>query len=726
MAKVTRKKMARGVELTVDQVFEPITDMRLQLTTSNIESEQMQRGEGTFRLNLNIPWLGSKYFHDNRTSGTTASLTDAGTGYIVSNLATTAVVATGDGLTVDILEVGAGGEIERFRINRPGTGYSDGDTVTVDGGVTLAGLTLSVQPDKFDNPYYIPFCLPPLQENIGGTDAEPVLGPNAPFPVLEEISFSLDQSDEPAAILDHWYGRDKYQYHPARRWMPNPSGGKKTYDRTDAYEFTVSIYEKEQTFFNASPPETDTLGVGGEAVSLKIPASAFISRSTRFNPISVGDINRQFHPLKTYCLAIFAPKLHDISAIQREHCAAVNVWVSLKFKMPLVERDTAAEAVPHLVQNIPLHYGARTGPTINIASPAAGDLVIADGQDGGGAEVGISTNLQQLDEQFSSKLRGGYSDFAQAYPTQTIRDDAAYEIMAVPLGAGFPHNRMSARDDYPLAPYVAGSSFGAAPPLVYAENPYVDRRIIPIDGDMTIHHILVALNWTSDLIQDMYDPADATFAGKVVYGKPSIPGTLGSIGGVYYDVGVAMLTGPRADLFEYQQIALSSFLSTSLPSAPDGIVDIIKMGLPACDNMPLEWVIGSVPIRHQAAIPSPTNGKGYWGFSGETGPWNRGEQGRPWFVGEGNTYTRNRTPVGDGAVAPAAVEPFRATHNDDNSEGTEKFLEVRLRVDPNAPVYSTTGGLPQISTFDTNYQQRDIFLGYGGCWVYIIGKKHLK
>ena len=109
MAKVTRKKMARGVELTVDQVFEPITDMRLQLTTSNIESEQMQRGEGTFRLNFNIPWLGSKYFYDNRSINASVAIQDAGTNYATGSDIPTTTLGSGLGLTVNILEVGGGG-----------------------------------------------------------------------------------------------------------------------------------------------------------------------------------------------------------------------------------------------------------------------------------------------------------------------------------------------------------------------------------------------------------------------------------------------------------------------------------------------------------------------------------------------------------------------------------------------------------------------------------------
>ena len=65
MAKVTRKKLPRGVELTVDHVFKPMQDMRTEVTTSNIDTDQRKKKYGTFRVSFNIPWVDSKYFFDN-------------------------------------------------------------------------------------------------------------------------------------------------------------------------------------------------------------------------------------------------------------------------------------------------------------------------------------------------------------------------------------------------------------------------------------------------------------------------------------------------------------------------------------------------------------------------------------------------------------------------------------------------------------------------------------
>ncbi|MCP4515819.1 MAG: hypothetical protein GY824_11395 [Delftia sp.] len=62
--------------------------------------------------------------------------------------------------------------------------------------------------------------------------------------------------------------------------------------------------------------------------------------------------------------------------------------------------------------------------------------------------------------------------------------------------------------------------------------------------------------------------------------------------------------------------------------------------------------------------------------------------------------------------------------------GAEQYLEVRLAVAPNAGnnILNKTnvGGTDYLTYNTTDYGWGDIALGYGGCWVYIIGKKHLK
>ena len=47
-----------------------------------------------------------------------------------------------------------------------------------------------------------------------------------------------------------------------------------------------------------------------------------------------------------------------------------------------------------------------------------------------------------------------------------------------------------------------------------------------------------------------------------------------------------MLTGPRADEFEYQQVAYSEFTpsTTSFVTPANGLIDCIKLGLPVSFN----------------------------------------------------------------------------------------------------------------------------------------------
>ena len=682
MARVTRKRLGRGVELTVNQVFDPISgsapSMKTELEGVDISVDQRQDSYGVFRLNFNIPWIGSKYFHDNRA-------------------------------------VNSGPES-----------------------------------DSYDAPYYIPFCLPPTQEffDIGASGAIPTLKEGAPVPVLQELSFSFDQGDEPGATAGHWAGREDYNYNsPAAagppEWVASPYQGRITYNRHDAYDTTITLYEKDQTYFSDVDSIADALRPKAEVFSVSFKGTTFTARQSRTNPVVVPDISRQLSPFKTYVLAVYCPNLHDVTG--NDHCVMNNIWLSLRFRSRLVARDEVVAADVEL-QNVPvLHKGGHTGPLIPTSTPAlAENLVIADGQDSGANEVGISTNLQAVDEMFSAKLRGGYQDFSQAYPSDMLEEDASYEVIAVNLGAGFPLNRMSAIRDYRMAPYVSDFSFNPAPvnnPTFAAEYPYVDRRIIPIDNSLVIHHVIAAMNWSSDKLVDPFSPA----AGAVTYSEAKYPvigaGVPSKLGGVEYGLGLGMMQGLQADNFSYQQIAYAKFTQDNIQggSGAEGAIDAIKMGLPACGGMEHEWKLMSVPIRAQSATPT---GKGYWGFDSAGGSFAYKAkgfgQGTPWFVGEGNTYTADRTDVGkdDSLGGISAGTPFNLPLLG-NGEGCESFLEIRMSVTPTQSVFELDPvggsllffqdqaalGPPVVAN---NYSPSDVFIGYGGCWVYIICKKHLK
>ena len=236
MAKVTRKNLPRGVVLTVDHVFDPIEGMEAEIEGVAIGTEQMEAPYSTFRVNLNTPWLDSKYFFDNATT--------------------------------------------------------DGDTI-------------SETATSCNAPYYIPFCLPPLQDSWPAGDSARIY-PDQSIPILDEISFSFDQADEPAIIMSQWFGKKTatakvtsaattapagpasyggYQLKSTGEggpndWCPNPHEGKKSYDRTDAYDFRLVIYEKSQFAWNdmglnANDPVEIAENLR-EVVSISYPATNFI------------------------------------------------------------------------------------------------------------------------------------------------------------------------------------------------------------------------------------------------------------------------------------------------------------------------------------------------------------------------------------------------------------------------------------------------------------------
>lgn len=61
MAKVTRKRLARGTKLTADHIQTPLADIAAQLNTGAIEHEQMEGDSGSFRINLHIPYLAGDF-----------------------------------------------------------------------------------------------------------------------------------------------------------------------------------------------------------------------------------------------------------------------------------------------------------------------------------------------------------------------------------------------------------------------------------------------------------------------------------------------------------------------------------------------------------------------------------------------------------------------------------------------------------------------------------------
>ena len=137
---------------------------------------------------------------------------------------------------------------------------------------------------KGNMPFYMSFCLPPLQETFT-TAARGVQGAVAgdaasAVPVLDSISLSFDQRDTGAATVSPWFGTNKvgwdasgnpesnvhYQFPDQHtQWEPNPQEGFLAYARASGLDLKLVIYSKRQTFFDAVEA-ADAVDISGIAV----------------------------------------------------------------------------------------------------------------------------------------------------------------------------------------------------------------------------------------------------------------------------------------------------------------------------------------------------------------------------------------------------------------------------------------------------------------------------
>ena len=57
MPKINFKRLSRGVALLRDHIHTQISTGLARLTNTGVAQDNLERGEGTFRVNLSVPWL---------------------------------------------------------------------------------------------------------------------------------------------------------------------------------------------------------------------------------------------------------------------------------------------------------------------------------------------------------------------------------------------------------------------------------------------------------------------------------------------------------------------------------------------------------------------------------------------------------------------------------------------------------------------------------------------
>jgi len=479
----------------------------------------------------------------------------------------------------------------------------------------------------------IPFVLPELQDEWAEARHHPI---------LMDLMVSWDQRDESAVIGD---------------CVPAAQVQEGTCDWQNIDDATLLVrILKKPTYYWGVPPQA-TIATDDallheptqEIARLEVPFTATMNRLLRQNPALVSNLNRPLDHHNTYVVRISAPNLNQSAAF-------VSLNVALGFKRKLTQRDFH-NGISHYVQNMPLvHCGLGDPDAVAIGVPGANTSIEADDP-----VDGIQTGMNVLDGRFQRKLRGGYNTWGDRWPAENVLTDAGYDVIAVPMFGGL--GRPIYQKDLDRLPNIGADEA-------------VDVRLIPITHPFVVHHVLAVVNWAGDpSVANNIKPNNANLT---------------------HEIGVALLSGHKADLFTYQHVAYQTFGCTP---ALYGLVavDYIKHQLGGnLSNGDHDQIIVNVPIVYDFPAVYPNSVRGYFGV-----------QGQPFWMSSGTSEQADRT---DAVYFPMAGggPPYTA--------GQEQFIEVRWKWGDTV----TAGGLA-----GAGYGANTVFVGYGGFWVYLIGKKML-
>ena len=460
----------------------------------------------------------------------------------------------------------------------------------------------------------VPFILPPLQDQFDESDD--IIDDYE----LMEVSVGQDTRGEGAAIQTAVTGNEGYL------------------DMGKAFAFDVSIQSK---LVNEDGYDS----YNNQVFTMSIPEIALINPYSRLNPHVQSGISIPFNHKDSYLLQI-TPTAVNPAAYPT---GVVNLFITMKFKTKLRTRDllgTAQNQTPKANRN----FTAQT-PVI----PAGDSAIEADTADG------VNTGFKLIDAFIDRRLRGGYKKSALSYAKEGLAADAAYDVIAVPMFGSWPHVSGGARygsieegNDLPYEtlPWVdLGSS----------KFETIDRALIPINYPLTIHHVIVAANYTGGSGEVVARPTNVN--------APSYKN----------EVGVGILSGHRADNIKLEQVAYVDWVPSTRNAKTIDRGDYNNLTPTAAtpQTTGYSWDLISCPIAGN------TTGKGYT------------TQGTPMFVAAGISDTASRTDVG--AAAPTTV-------------GAEQVLDIRWKI-------SNGAANPALWPF------RSSIIGYGGHWVYLICKK---
>jgi hypothetical protein len=437
--------------------------------------------------------------------------------------------------------------------------------------------------------------------------------------ILDSVSLSIDQRAEAAAIKEN---------------------GDIDFAEVEHVEFTVNLFSKKSEVFGGSGVFPDNQLASVTFDSLQFSNPEFVE-----SPSIKTGLGISVDPYQVLLVEV------DLSSFQASATDLVinSLILTLDFYAPLMQRDRIVSNDNEL-QNIPTsHKGARSIDSVTTTAPAADALIRAENNTGGD---GIETALKKIDNVFYNRLKGGYGEKSRNIYKSNILNDAGYEVIAVPMwGNGwYCRGGVPAGDDTPSLPLVGASPYS---------NPSCDRRIIPLQFPMVIHHVFACVNVGG------VPPTSATFTNKV---------------------GVGLGCGIRTDLFQSRQLAFASWTpaNKSLYQIDQSIIRTENMQLM---NIPLVYVTG------QAGTGYDNNAKASLNATG-----------RPVFAGQAlsSEFARTIMAPSVGAAVPGGMPLMH---------GMDQYLEIRWEI-------QDSGGID-------NMPANEGVIGFGGHWVYIVGKKHL-
>ena len=438
--------------------------------------------------------------------------------------------------------------------------------------------------------------------------------------VLDSISLSFDQRAEAAAIKED---------------------GSLDFDEVEHVEFTVNIFSKKSVVLGGTTGFPDN-----QLASITFDSLGFSNKDFVQNPTIKTGLGISVDPYQVLLVEV------DLSAFQASATDLVinSLIVTLDFYAPLMQRDKIVSNDNEL-QNIPTsHRGARSISPVTTTHPVAGSVISADNNATGD---GVQTAFEKIDTVFHNRLKGGYNEKSRETFYSNILNDAGYEVIAVPMwGNGWQIRGGSGAtaDGVEFLPLMGSSPYS---------DPVCDRRIIPLQFPLVVHHVFACVN-VGSLV-----PSSATLTNKV---------------------GVGLGCGVRSDLFQSRQLAFAEW-TPATKGAYEIDESMIRTENMQLMNIPLVYVVGESGTGYDNNVKSGLD-----------------STGRPVFAGQALSTEFPRTSMAPsvGAAAPGGMPLMH---------GMEQYLEIRWEI-------RDSGGI-------VNMSANEGVIGFGGHWVYIVGKKHL-